>query len=250
MSKTSARSIADVTKRSVLARVEIAASPERVWKAITEEVASWWGSDELYRTTKHVVDLRPGGAYRSDGIGADGSAFHVSGNIVELDPPRTYVVTWQPSWSDEPPSKVTYALEPIAIGTRLTVSHTGFTSAASCESHGEGWIRVLDWLAGFAQPRLQHYMCRLLPPRQSFMADMTADERTVMKAHSEYWRAKLAEGSVVAFGPVADPTGGYGLGLVAAGDEAALRAFEANDPAIKSGLGFRYEHAPMLTLVS
>ena len=117
MSKTSARSIADVTKRSVLARVEIAAPPERVWKAITEDVASWWGSDETYRTTKHTVDLRPGGAYRSDGIGADGNPFHVGGTVVGFHPPRRYVVTWEPSWSDEPPTTVTYQLESIASGT-------------------------------------------------------------------------------------------------------------------------------------
>jgi uncharacterized protein YndB with AHSA1/START domain/uncharacterized protein YciI len=249
MSKTSARSIADVTKRSVLARVDIAAPPDRVWKAITEDVAKWWGSDEMYRTTKHTVDLRRGGGFRSEGVGADGHAFHVSGEILELEPPHRYVTTWQPSWSTEPASRVTYLLEPIATGTRVTVEHSGFTSAESCESHGSGWERVLDWLAGHLRGAKKYFMCRLLPPRPSFMLDMTADERAVMKAHGEYWRGKLAEGSVIAFGPVADPSGGYGLGLVAADDEAAVRVFEANDPAIKSERGFRYEHVPMAALV-
>jgi uncharacterized protein YndB with AHSA1/START domain len=242
-----ASSIADVTKGSILARVEIAAPPERVWKAITEEVASWWGSDELYRTTKHTVDLRPGGAYRSEGIGADGSAFHVDGEIVELEPPRRYVVTWRPSWSDEPTTLVTYMLEPTARGTRLTLSHTGFTNPEVCKSHGDGWSRVLDWLGAFAQPRVTYYACRLFPPRPTFMADITADERALMKAHADYWRGKLADGVVIAFGVVAD---GYGLGIVAAADEAALRAFESDDPVIKSGRGFRYEHSQMLTLVT
>jgi len=247
MSKTSARSIADVTKGSILARVDIAAPPARVWKAITEEVANWWGSDELYRTTKHTVDLRPGGKYRSEGVGADGDAFHVDGEIVELDPPRRYVVTWQPSWSTEPATLVTYMLEPTARGTRLTLSHTGFTSAESCNSHGEGWAHVLDWLAGYAQPPVRYFMCRLLPPRPTFMADMSADERAIMKAHGDYWRGKLGEGAVIAFGPVAD---GYGLGIVAAADEAALHAFQNDDPAIQSGRGFRYESSSMFTVVS
>jgi len=246
MSKTSARAIADVAKRSVLARVEIAAPPERVWKAITEDVAKWWGSDELYRTTNHTVELRRGGAFRSDGIGRDGHAFHVSGEILELDPPRKYVTTWQPSWSTEPASQVAYLLEPIATGTRVTVEHSGFASAETCESHGTGWVHVLDWLAGHAQPRVQYFMLRLMPPRPTFMADMTGDERAVMKAHGEYWRGKLAEGSVIACGPCAE---GYGVGFVAAADEAALRAFEANDPAMKSERGFRYERVPMVGLV-
>jgi uncharacterized protein YndB with AHSA1/START domain len=246
MSKTSARSIADVTKRSVLARVEIAAPPERVWKAITEEVASWWGADEVYRTTKHTVDLRIGGTYRSEGVGADGVPFHVSGEVLELEPPRKYVTTWRPSWTSEPPTTVAYLLEPIPDGTRVTVQHTGFSSSESCESHGDGWVLVLDWLAGYSQPRGQYYMCRLIPPRPTFMVDMNADEREVMKAHAGYWRGKLAEGKVVAFGPVAE---GYGLGLVAARDEAELKAFQTADPAIASGRGFRYEHSPMVSLV-
>ena len=247
MSKTSARSIADVTKQSVLARVEIAAPPERVWKAITNEVASWWGSDELYRTTKHEVDLRVGGRFRSEGAGADGHAFHVEGEILELEPPRKYVTTWRPSWSDEPPTRVAYLLEPIPAGTRVTVQHSGFTSAASCEDHGQGWVRVLDWLGGYTQPRLQHYLCRLMPPRPTFMADLSAEERDLMKAHGAYWRDKLAAGAVLAFGPSAE---GYGVGIVNVPDEAALHAFEADDPAIRSGRGFRYEHTQMLSLVS
>ena len=79
------------------------------------------------------------------------------------------------------------------------------------------------------------------------MADMSADERAIMKAHGDYWRGKLGEGAVIAFGPVAD---GYGLGIVAAADEAALHAFQNDDPAIQSGRGFRYESSSMFTVVS
>ena len=139
-----ASSIADVSEGTVLARVEIAAPVERVWKAIsTDELAKWWGSDDLYRTTKHTVDLRPGGAYRSDGKGADGNPFHVSGTIVEVDAPKRLVQTWEPSWESGPASTVTWMLEPIATGTRLTVRHSGFTNPAACESHANGWISVL-----------------------------------------------------------------------------------------------------------
>lgn len=55
------------------------------------------------------------------------------------------------------------------------------------------------------------------------MQDMTADEGSVMQAHATYWRGKLAEGHVIAFGPVADPAGGWGVGIVAVPDEAELR---------------------------
>ncbi|HEY3802262.1 MAG TPA: SRPBCC domain-containing protein [Kofleriaceae bacterium] len=249
MSKTSARSIADVTKRSILARVEVAAAPERVWKAITLDVAAWWGSDELYRTTKHTVDLRPGGAYRSDGMGADGHAFHVTGEVLEVDPPRKYVTTWQPSWSSEPASKVTYLLEAIATGTRVTVEHSGFTNAETCEDHGTGWVRVLDWLDGHLRAKPSYFFMRLIPPRATFPADATPAELAAMKAHSDYWRGKIAEGVGVIAGPVADPERAYGIGVVAAADAAQVAAFEDADPVISAGLGFRYEHHPMPALL-
>ena len=247
-----ALSIADVNEGVVLARVEIAAPPERVWKAIsTDELAKWWGSDDLYRTTKHTVDLRPGGAYRSDGIGREGDPFHVSGQILEVDPPKRLVQTWEPSWEPGPPSTVTWMLEPIATGTRLTVRHTGFTNPAACEGHSQGWIRVLAWLGGYTAPAkpAQYFVSKLLPPRPTFMLDMSKDERDVMIAHSNYWRGLLAEGKAVAFGPVGGPTGGYGMGILQADDEAALKAMQAEDPAIKSERGFSYENAPLVTLV-
>jgi hypothetical protein len=93
-----------------------------------------------------------------------------------------------------------------------------------------------------------HFLVRLISPRPSFMQDMTSDERVVMQEHGMYWRAKLAEGAVVAFGPVLDPNGPWGLGLIKARDEAEVRAFEAADPA-KTKLGMHYEIVPMLALV-
>jgi uncharacterized protein YndB with AHSA1/START domain len=245
-----AHAIADVTEGIVLARVEIGVPPERVFRAIsTEELAKWWGSAELYRTTQHTVDLRPGGAYRSDGIGADGTPFHVSGKILEVDPPKRLVQTWQPSWESGPSSTVTWTLEAIPTGTRLTLRHSGFTDPASCESHAQGWERVLGWLVGSIAPARAYFMSRLLPPRPSFMIDMTADERAIMGAHAQYWRGKLAEGKALAFGPVGGPHGGFGLGLFAAPDEPALLAMQADDPAIKADVGFSYENSPMPTLV-
>ena len=49
----------------------------------------------------------------------------------------------------------------------------------------------------------------------------------------------------MAFGPVADPKGGWGLGVLRVSDEAELRALEAADPAIRANIGMRYEALPM-----
>ncbi len=98
-------------------------------------------------------------------------------------------------------------------------------------------------------PERRPYLLRLIPPRPTFAQDMTDDERAVMQRHVEYWRGKLAERVVIAFGPVADPAGAWGLGLVLARDEAEVAAFEAADPAVRGAIGMRYEHVPMANLV-
>ena len=91
---SSARSIADVAQGAILARIEIAAPPERVFRALTtEELSKWWGSAEMYRVTAFEIDLRVGGGWRSDGVGADGTPFHVGGKVLELEPPRKLVQT-------------------------------------------------------------------------------------------------------------------------------------------------------------
>ncbi len=249
-----ALSIADTAQGTILARIDISAPPERVFRALTtEELTKWWGSAETYRFTSFEIDLRPGGRWREEGVGADGKPFHVGGKVLEVDPPRKLVETREPSWDAEgPPTTMTYLLKPIEIGTRITVRHTGFgTRAASCESHASGWEAVLGWLANYVAPKreLRYFLCRLLPPRATFMQDMTSDERAVMQAHVQYWRGKLAEGRVVAFGPVADPAGGWGVGVVAASDDAELRRFQDEDPAVRSNIGLRYEALPMVTVV-
>lgn len=95
----------------------------------------------------------------------------------------------------------------------------------------------------------RYYVCRLLPPRASFVQDMTTEEAAVMQAHAAYWAEQLRQGRAIVFGPVADPSGPWGLGVVRVKNEGDMRALEASDPAIQSGKGFRYEVLPMLRAV-
>ncbi|WP_214474865.1 SRPBCC domain-containing protein [Mesorhizobium sp. dw_380] len=251
------RAIADVSAGMILATVTIAAPPERVFRALTadDQIPLWWRSDELYRTTRHRADVRPGGAWRSEGIGADGQEFHVQGEYLKVEPPHLLVMTWKAPWDDDNVTIVTYTLEEVDAGTRLILRHEGFAAReGACRDHGLGWERVLDWLATFLADEAGGkpqgvFHCRLIPPRPDFAFTLTDAEKALMKQHSDYLRGKLGEGGVILFGPVADPAGPWGLGIVRADDEAAVRELTEADPAVRSGLGFRYEILPMMTVV-
>jgi len=249
-----ARAVADLTEGTIVATVEIEAPPERVFRALTtDEIKQWWGSPELYRVTAWTGDPRAGGQWRSVGLGADGAEFSVEGEFVEVVPPRKLVQTWKAPWDGNNVTRITMRLEPIAGGTRLTLWHSGFSGRPeSCGNHTRGWERVLDWLRGHVAPATaasRYFLCRLLPPRPNFAQDMNADEAEIMKNHAAYWANLLAQDTAIVFGPVADPKGAWGVGIVRAADEAAVNAMRDADPAILSGRGFRYEVLPMLRAV-
>ena len=96
---------------------------------------------------------------------------------------------------------------------------------------------------------MKHYFLKLIPPRPDFMVTMTDQGRAIMGAHQAYWRGFAEKGWAVAYGPVADPKGGYGAGFWTLPDEEDPAALAAGDPAIKAEAGFRYEILPMPALV-
>jgi len=94
------------------------------------------------------------------------------------------------------------------------------------------------------------FVFRLVPPRPDFAFAMSDDERATMIKHVGYWSALAEKGSVVAFGPVNDPQGPYGIGIVLAEDIGEAEAVRDDDPAMASPHGFRTEIAPMMRLIT
>ena len=246
-----AQAVADVEQGTVLATVEIAAAPERVFEALvrSEDVTRWWRSAEGYNTTEWTADVRKGGRLHAAGTMPNGSTQTIDGEFTEVEAPRKLGFTWRPSWDPGHETHVVYMLEAIDGGTRLTLRHTGFGDRADmCRNHGTGWQRVVALLeADFRKsaPPVYHFLFRLLPPRASFMMDMTAEERTLMQLHSVYWRGQLATGKVIAFGPVADPAGGWGVGIMRVDEALEANTLTAGDLVILADKGFKYEVLPM-----
>jgi len=97
---------------------------------------------------------------------------------------------------------------------------------------------------------MRGFVFKLIPPRPDFAFTMSDEERDTMLAHVDYWAKLTAEGKTIAFGPVNDPAGGYGIGIIVAEDQAAAEELRDNDPAMRSTHGFRTEILPMLRLVT
>jgi uncharacterized protein len=92
---------------------------------------------------------------------------------------------------------------------------------------------------------MAYFLVKLIPPRASFIQDVTAEEAALMRAHADYWLPHLSAGLVIAMGPVADPSGGWGVMIANSPSRAWLESAEADDPVIKAGSGFVYENYPM-----
>ena len=151
-------------QNAVIAEVFIAAPPARVFQAISDpnQLPRWWGQEGLYQVTNSTMDLRPGGKWRSEGKGADGTFFFVEGEYLEIEPPKLLVHTWFGSFHPQR-TVVRWELSPQTVsalhpsgprksgtGTLVRVTHEGFAgNVKSATEHGEGWKRVLGWLEAF-----------------------------------------------------------------------------------------------------
>jgi hypothetical protein len=91
------------------------------------------------------------------------------------------------------------------------------------------------------------FFYKLVPPRPTFAQDMTAEEAAMMGQHAAYWKGRIEAGlTVFALGPVADPAGVFGIGVMEVESEAVAHELARNDPAIaQARFGFRYEMHPM-----
>ena len=92
---------------------------------------------------------------------------------------------------------------------------------------------------------MPHFFCKLIAPRPTFAFDMSDKERALMGQHAAYWSQMLNDGAVVVFGPVMDPKGPYGMGVMDAADEAEVKRRTDADPVMQANIGFRVEISPM-----
>jgi len=139
---------------SVIIRRSFDADVETLWNALlTPEGMSHWMGAKMAKTGPIDVDLRVGGTYTIEMHGDSGELHRVSGEYLELDPPRRAVFSW--AWYTTPDrvSRVTYALSPQADGrTMLTLTHERLFSEEVADNHAQGWTLSLESLDEYFAP--------------------------------------------------------------------------------------------------
>ena len=208
-----------------------------------------------------IVEPRVGGRWYE--VGDDGSEC-VWGRVLAIEPPRRLLLTWQINGDFEldpsAASEVEVLFVPEAEGTRVTLEHRNFEAFATtgqklrdAVDQDGGWSGLLQLLAQASEAKqpspTRYFFCKLIPPRPTFMEDMNDAEGEALGAHVAYWTGRIAQKKAIVFGPVGDPTGVWGMGILAVSDEDEARQIAMEDPAITSGLGFQFEMLPMLQSV-
>ena len=84
----------------------------------------------------------------------------------------------------------------------------------------------------------KQFLYKLIPPRPTFVQDMTEAERKAIGEHAIYWKGLTDRGIAIVFGLVLDPKGPWGVAIVEIADESDARALGVNDPAVRAGLTF------------
>jgi uncharacterized protein YndB with AHSA1/START domain len=134
------------SRPSQLYQVYIRATPEQVWEAITrpEFTAQYFYGSRVQST------FEPGSKIRR--LAPDGKTVWSDDNLLEADPPRRLVHTWQALYdaelAAEPPSRVTWEIDPQPGGvTRLTVVHDRLEASPKTATNvSGGWMFIISGL--------------------------------------------------------------------------------------------------------
>ena len=156
---------------AVVVEIEIAASPSRVFQALTDQkqLFSWWSTEPSVELTRFEMSPNQGGSWRftcKARAGRDhgevgrqmettGAAeFEAYGEVVESVPPRLLVWSWIANWHDRPQQTtfVHWELEPTETGTRVRVTHSGLAGLpVARQDYGKGWQGVVQLLRDFLE---------------------------------------------------------------------------------------------------
>lgn len=149
MTETTAANLAPVVKT-----LDVEAPLEIAFRVFTEEIAAWWPTRTHSLREDRVLDIvlegRIGG--RIYEVSPDGEADW--GRVLVWEPPRRFVLEWDPSLVRRTPTEVEVTFEPFAESrTRVRLEHRGWDrlgerGPVGRASYDSGWDAVLTAYLG------------------------------------------------------------------------------------------------------
>ena len=126
--------------------IYISSTPEQVWQALTTAEFS----RKYFSGLAVETELKVGGAFV---VRMPDGSVHISGEVIECDPPRKLTVTWNVNWPGLVEklgiTLVTYQIEPAGDGTirlTLTQAHDRPLSDDILSGGRTGWPAILSSL--------------------------------------------------------------------------------------------------------
>ncbi len=124
--------------------IYIRTTPERLWQALTDGELT----KQYYYGTSVRSDMRVGSPFRY--YDAEDKVL-LDGKVLEADPPRRLVTTfsalWSPDVAADPPSRITYEIEPMGAACRLRMVHDELVAgSATLHEVAGGWSHILSGL--------------------------------------------------------------------------------------------------------
>ncbi len=135
----------DAFKPLTVYTIYIAATPDKVWEALTTAQFS----KQYFSGFAVEMEERLGGSFI---VRAPDGSTHISGEVLEYDPPRRLTVSWNVNWPDLVEklgtTLVTYEIEPVGEAVRLTMSerHDRDLSDDILSGGRTGWPAILSAL--------------------------------------------------------------------------------------------------------
>ena len=150
-------------KPTTVYTIYIAATPQQVWQALTSAEFS----RKYFFGNTVEVDLKVGGAYV---VRPPDGSLHISGEVVECDPPRKLTITFNVNWpaliEKLGPTLVSYEIEPAGNAVRLTMteSHDRPISDDILSGGRQGWPAILSSLKSLLETGAP-LVIKMEPPR-------------------------------------------------------------------------------------
>jgi len=148
--------------------IYIASTAEEVWQALTSAEFS----RKYFFGNTVEVGLRIGGDYI---VRTPDGALHISGEVIECDPPKKLTVTFNVNWpgliEKLGPTLVTYEIEPAGEAVRLTLieSHDREIADDILSGGRAGWPAILSSLKSLLETGAP-LTIRMEPPRRMLAA--------------------------------------------------------------------------------